>query len=237
MAGKPSNVIAVVTGANRGIGLEVCAQLAAASRHVILGSRSGAAGEKAARSLAARGLKVEAHPLDVTDDASVQALADRVERTLGGAGVLVNNAGILLGEAAGVLDLGVEEFRACIETNVYGALRMAQALMPGMIARGYGRVVNVSSGAGQISSMSDYAPPYSLSKAALNALTRLLAAAARGHDVLVNSVDPGWVRTDMGGRSAPRSLAQGADTIVWCATLPKGGPSGRFFHDRKEVPW
>jgi NAD(P)-dependent dehydrogenase (short-subunit alcohol dehydrogenase family) len=106
-----------------------------------------------------------------------------------------------------------------------------------MISRGYGRVVNVSSEAGQLSSMSDYAPPYSLSKAALNALTRLFASAARGQDVLVNAVDPGWVRTDMGGRAAPRSVAQGADTIVWCATLPAGGPSGRFFHDRKEIAW
>jgi NAD(P)-dependent dehydrogenase (short-subunit alcohol dehydrogenase family) len=237
MSNGAGREIAVVTGGNRGIGLKVCAELAAAGRHVILGSRSAAAGEKAARALASRGLAVEAHPLDVTDDASVAALTDHVERALGGAAILVNNAGILLGADAGVLDIAVGDFRACMETNVYGALRLAQAIMPGMLARGYGRVVNVSSGAGQLASMSDYAPPYSLSKAALNALTRLLAAGGRGRDVLVNSVDPGWVRTDMGGRSAPRSVKQGADTIVWCATLPKGGPSGRFFHDRQEVPW
>lgn len=229
--------VAIVTGANRGIGLEVSRQLATSGHHVLLGSRNAAAGEAAARSLAACGLDVEAHPLDVTDAESVRALAHHVERSLGGADVLVNNAGILLDENADVLEVDVQHFRECMETNVYGPLRLAQALMPGMIAREYGRVVNVSSGAGQLSAMRDYAPPYSLSKTALNALTRLLASAAHGHDVLVNAVDPGWVRTDMGGRSAPRSVSQGADTIVWCATLKKGGPSGRFFHDRKEIAW
>jgi NAD(P)-dependent dehydrogenase (short-subunit alcohol dehydrogenase family) len=234
---KKGKRVAIVSGANRGIGLEVSRVLAESGLHVVLGSRDAAPGEKAARALSARGLDVEPYPLDVTDDASVRALLDHVARALGGADVLVNNAGILLDESTDVLEADVQHFRNCMETNVYGPLRLAQALMPGMIARGYGRVVNVSSGAGQLSSMTDYAPPYSLSKTALNALTRLLAAAARGHDVLVNAVDPGWVRTDMGGSGAPRSVAQGADTIVWCATLPKGGPSGRFFHDRKEIAW
>ena len=109
--------------------------------------------------------------------------------------------------------------------------------MPGMIRRRYGRVVNVSSGAGQLATMSDYAPPYSVSKTALNALTRLLSHEGRNRNVLVNAVDPGWVRTDMGGPSAPRSVEQGADTIVWCATLPDGGPTGGFFHDRRAIAW
>jgi NAD(P)-dependent dehydrogenase (short-subunit alcohol dehydrogenase family) len=237
MSERKDQRVAIISGANRGIGLEVSRQLSVAGLHVVLGSRDTNAGEQAARSLIAHGLDVESHQLDVTDEESVRTLVDHVERVLGGADVLINNAGLLLDEGEDVLDVDVEHFRACVETNVYGALRLAQGVMPGMIARGYGRVANVSSGAGQISSMTTYAPPYSLSKAALNALTRLLAAAGHERDVLVNAVDPGWVRSDMGGRHAPRSLAQGADTIVWCATLPRGGPSGRFFHDRKEIPW
>ena len=136
-----------------------------------------------------------------------------------------------------VLTAPPEHFRRSMETNAYGPLGLCQALMPGMLRRRYGRIVNVSSGAGQLAGMTDYAPTYSVSKAALNALTLLLAHAGRGRNVLVNAVDPGWVRTDMGGASAPRSVGEGADTIVWCATLPDGGPTGTFFHDRKAIPW
>jgi NAD(P)-dependent dehydrogenase (short-subunit alcohol dehydrogenase family) len=114
---------------------------------------------------------------------------------------------------------------------------VSQAFVPGMIERRYGRVVNVSSGAGQLSTMGTYAPAYSTSKTAVNAFTRQLAAAARGTGVLVNSVDPGWVRSDMGGPSAPRSIEQGADTIVWAATLPDNGPTGGFFADRRHRDW
>lgn len=159
--------VAIVTGANRGTGLEVCSRLAASGQHVVLGSPSAAAGEAAARSLAASGLDVEPHPLDVTNDESVRALIDHVEHALRGADVLINNAGLLLDENGDVLEVRVQHFRDCMETNVHGPLRLAQALMPGMITRRYGRVANVSSGAGQISTMRYYAPPYSLSKAAL----------------------------------------------------------------------
>ena len=139
--------------------------------------------------------------------------------------------------APSVLEVELETFRATMETNCYGPLLLCQAWVPGMIRRGYGRVVNVSSGAGQLSTMGDYAPAYSASKAALNALTRMVSDAARGANVLVNAVDPGWVRTRMGGRAASRSVEQGIDTIVWLATLPDGGPTGGFFYDRQPIPW
>jgi NAD(P)-dependent dehydrogenase (short-subunit alcohol dehydrogenase family) len=228
---------ALVTGGNRGIGLEVCRRLGGLGYRVLLAGRNREAAEASASTLRQEGVQVVARLLDVTDGDSIRDLADAVEREFGGAEVLVNNAAVLLGEGDDVLSVPVDEFRRSMETNVYGPVALCQALMPGMLRRRYGRVVNVSSGAGQLETMSDYAPPYSVSKTALNALTRLLAHAGRGRNVLVNAVDPGWVRTDMGGPSAPRSVEQGADTIVWCATLPDGGRTGGFFHDRRTIPW
>ncbi|HEX3645299.1 MAG TPA: SDR family oxidoreductase [Vicinamibacterales bacterium] len=221
---------ALVTGANRGIGLEVCRQLAALGLRVMLTARDRSKADGAARSLRPGGDVVAAR-LDVTDPVSIRALAsEQID-------VLVNNAAVLVDEGEGVLELTAENLRMTFETNVFAPIAVSQAFVPGMISRGYGRIVNVSSQAGQLTSMSTYAPAYSMSKAALNAFTRQLASATRGTGILVNSACPGWVRTDMGGRNAPRSVEQGADTIVWLATLEARGPTGGFFSDRKPIAW
>ena len=151
--------------------------------------------------------------------------------------VLVNNAGVLL-DRGGVLALADETLSQTLEVNLLGPLRTARAFMPPMLDRGYGRVVNVSSGAGAIcETVSSYSPAYSVSKTALNMLTRKLAVAARDGDVKVNAMCPGWVRTDMGGQSAPRSVEEGVDTLVWLATLPADGPTNGFFRDRRPAAW
>jgi NAD(P)-dependent dehydrogenase (short-subunit alcohol dehydrogenase family) len=232
-----SQRVALVTGANRGIGLEVCRQLAVRGLRVILTARDRRNAEAAAGELRGDGLDVDAAELDVVTPASIAACARDVTTRFGRIDVLVNNAAVLVAENTDLLDTSVANFRDTFETNVFGVVAVCQAFVPGMMTRQYGRVVNVSSGAGQLSSMSTYAPAYSISKAALNALTVQLAASTKGRGVLVNCVDPGWVRTRMGGRGAPRSVEQGADTIVWLATLPADGPTGKFFRDRREIAW
>lgn len=234
--------IAIVTGANRGIGFETCRQLGRLGYRVILTSREAAKGRAAAEALHREGAEVIHHPLDVTKAGDIARLRRFVLTKFGRVHVLINNAGVLLDEERSVLDVKLETLRTTMETNVYGALQLCQAFVPVMRERNYGRVVNVSSGMGQLAafdeySMSDDSPAYRMSKAALNALTRMVAAAAAETNVLVNSVCPGWVRTDMGGPTAPRSVTEGADTIVWLATLPDRGPTGGFFRDRRPIPW
>lgn len=234
---KRDRTVAVVTGANRGMGLETCRQLAERGYHIVLTSRDRAKGEAAARALTQRDLPVTYQVLDVTDAASIGHLKRTLEAEFGRVDVLVNNAAVYLDEGRSVLDVEPDVFKLTMRTNFYGSLRLCQAFVPEMARRRYGRVVNVSSGAGQLSTMGNYAPSYSVSKAALNALTRIVADTVRSANVLVNAVDPGWVRTDVGGPRAPRSVEQGTDTIVWLSTLPDGGPTGGFFHDRKPIPW
>ena len=230
--------IAVVTGGNRGIGLEICRQLGRAGLRVVLTARDDGKGKTAAAGLAKDRIEVESRPLDVTSDASIKTFASWLNDACGRCDVLVNNAGVMLDpRGSRVLDATVDTFRATLETNLLGPLRLIKALAPFMKKSGYGRIVNVSSGQGQLADMGVGTPAYRVSKTALNALTRTLAADLHGSGILVNAMCPGWVRTDMGGASAPRSVEQGADTAVWLATLPENGPSGGFFRDRKPIPW
>jgi NAD(P)-dependent dehydrogenase (short-subunit alcohol dehydrogenase family) len=230
--------IAVVTGANRGIGLEICRELARRDISVIMTSRDEAKGELAASRLRREGLDLNVMRLDVTDSASIRGFADRLGENFGGADVLVNNAGILIDpKGSRVLDAEVETFRETLETNFFGPLQLCQLLVPMMLRHGGGRIVNLSSGMGQLSDMGAGSPAYRVSKTALNALTRTLAAELKGRNILVNAMCPGWVRTDLGGSGATRSVEQGADTAVWLATLPDDGPSGGFFRDRQAIPW
>jgi len=231
--------VAVVTGANRGIGLEICRQLGKRGDiHVVLTSRDDSKGKSAAKKLAGDGADVEFRTLDVTKERSVRALADFMASAHGRCDVLVNNAGILADpRGSRFLDSRVETYRETLDVNLFGALIMAQAIAPLMRERRYGRIVNLSSGLGQLADMGLGSPAYRISKTALNALTRILAAELKDSGVLVNSMCPGWVQTGMGGPTAPRTVAQGADTAVWLATLPDEGPSGGFFRDRKPIPW
>ncbi len=225
---------AIVTGGNRGLGFETCRQLAQRDYRLILTSRDPALGQQAAGRLPG---EVHFHALDVTDAGSVEALYDWATLRFGRVDVLVNNAGVFLDRNQSLLDLPFETFQTTLETNTLGALRLCRAFMPGMLQQNYGRIVNVSSGMGQMDSMVDSGASYRLSKLALNGLTQILADAARPKNVLVNAVCPGWVRTDMGGPNAGRSLEVGAAGIVWAAALPDGGPNGGLFRDGEKLDW
>jgi NAD(P)-dependent dehydrogenase (short-subunit alcohol dehydrogenase family) len=176
--------------------------------------------------------------LDVTSARSVKALAAFVAKQFGRIDILINNAGIMIDpHGARLVDLELKILRATLETNTLAPLMLIQASLPLMKKCKYGRIVNMSSTLGQLSDMSSGTPAYRVSKTALNALTRIVAAEARPFGILVNSMSPGWVKTGMGGPHAPRTVAQGADTAVWLATLPAGGPTGGFFYERKPIPW
>ena len=244
--------VAIVTGANRGIGFEASRQLAGRGFRVVLASRDAAKGRAAAEALRKEGLQVDPLELDVADAASIRRFVGRVRDEYRRADLLVNNAGIFLdrdsrgptpggsatsGGTPSALTTDVDVIRRTMETNVYGPYQLMQALVPLMRERGYGRIINVSSGMGQLTEMNDGYPGYRVSKTALNALTRIFSEELKGTDIQVNSICPGWVKTDMGGAEAPRTVEQGADTIVWLATRPPGGPTGQFFRDRKPIPW
>ncbi len=232
-----SKSVALVTGANRGIGLEVARQLARLGFTVILGARDAAKGEEAAARLGGEGAGVIARRLDVTDEGSVEELRRWTGERFGKLDVLVNNAAILYDSWQRAAGANLETVREAFETNTLGAWRMSKAFGPLLGESGRGLIVNVSSESGSLALMGAGTPAYSVSKAALNALTRMLAAELKSSGILVNSVCPGWVKTDMGGPDAPRSVEEGAAGIVWAATLPDDGPTGGFFRDGRPLDW
>jgi len=228
--------IALVTGANKGIGREVARQLAAKGFHVFIGARNRSAGRKAADEIAKKGGKATFLEIDVSDNNSVAAAAREFAKASDHLDVLVNNAGIIVDGDDAILEINDELLRKTLETNALGALRVMRACVPLLAKSKAPRVINVSSGGGQLTGGADgWAPAYCISKTALNGVTSQLAAALP--KFAINSVCPGWVRTDMGGRSATRSVEEGADTIVWLATDAPQHLTGKFLRDRKEIPW
>ncbi len=233
---------ALVTGGNRGIGLEVARQLARIGVMTAIGARDQAKGEAAAAELRAEGLEPIVVQLDVTSSESVRSAVEQVLHLFGRLDILVNNAGILKGSTEGaaassVTSVTIDEVQATLDANTVGPLRMMQAVLPCMAKEGYGRIVNVSSDLGQLAEMGGGFTAYRLSKTALNALTRTAAADMGQGNIKVNSMSPGWVKTEMGGPNASRTVEEAAETAIWLATLDEDGPTGGFFYDNKLIAW
>lgn len=228
--------IALVTGANRGLGFETCKQLSQLGVTVLLTSRDPTKGEVAAKQLIDKGLDVIFYQLDVSDRSNIKDIFTKIENQFGRLDILINNAAILYDKDQSTMNADLELVNKALTTNLFGPWLLCQAFIPLMEKNGYGRVVNVSSGAASMHYMEGGTPAYGISKVALNVLTRKLASELGRKNVLVNSVDPGWVATDMGGHGG-RPIEDGCRGIVWAATLPNNGPSGGFFHDREPELW
>jgi NAD(P)-dependent dehydrogenase (short-subunit alcohol dehydrogenase family) len=232
--------VALVTGGNRGIGLETCRQLGQQGFHVVLTSRDPSLGQEASDSLLKEGLEISFQQLDVTIPEQISEVCDLVMAEYDRVDVLVNNAGVNLDGNLSIWDVPDSTFEETFAVNFFGPTRLTRKLIPVMKSNNYGRVVNVSSGLGSLSAMGNMPgrmPAYRISKAALNALTILMASEVKDFNIKINTMSPEWVRTRMGGPGAPRDVEQGVDTIIWLATLPAKGPTGGFFMDRKRHPW
>lgn len=225
----------LITGANRGIGFETARQLASRGFHVFMGVRSERHGQDAMAELNKIG-NASLLLVDVSDSKSIAAAA-RTFAPIGQLDVLINNAGIYPDEGVSILTISREQMVETFQTNTFGPLAMTQAFVPYLKKSPAARVINVSSGYGQLDGLSANVPSYCLSKLALNGVTIMLSQALKEHGIVVNSMCPGWVRTDMGGSSAPRSVEEGADTAVWLASEAGQNLTGKFFRDRKEIPW
>jgi NAD(P)-dependent dehydrogenase (short-subunit alcohol dehydrogenase family) len=227
---------AVITGANKGIGYEVARQLAGKGFHVFIGARNRDAGLKAADEIGKKTGKATFLEIDVADNASVTGAAREFAKVADRLDVLVNNAGIIVDGDDAILEISDEQLRNTLETNTLGALRVTRAFVALLRKSKAARVINVSSSGGQLTGGADgWSPAYCISKTALNGVTTQLATALP--KFAVNSVCPGWVRTDMGGQGASRSVEEGADTIVWLAADAPQKLTGKFLRDRKEIPW
>ena len=227
---------ALVTGADKGIGREVALQLAKKGFHMFIGARNRHAGRKAAEEIAKQGGKATFLEIDINYNESVTGAAREFAKIVDHLDVLVNNAGIMMDGDDAILKISDDLVRKTLETNTLGALRVTRAFVPLLAKSKAPRVINVSSGGGQLTGGADgWSPAYCISKTALNGVTSQLAAALP--KFAVNSVCPGWVRTDMGGHNATRSVEEGADTIVWLASDAPQEVTGKFLRDRKEIPW
>lgn len=231
--------VALVTGSNKGIGLELVRQLAKAGVTTILTARNEAQGSAAQAQLQQEGLTVEFLPVDVTNLISIRAAAARIEQHYGKLDILVNNAGILPDEdsESNALIIAPDIVRQVFETNTLGPLQTSQVMLPLLRKSANGKIINISSGMGSLSEMDGGYPAYRISKAALNAVTRILASDLQGSAITVNSVCPGWVKTDMGGPNAERSPERSVNGILPLLLSDDGGPNGQFLRDGKPIPW
>ncbi|MDA0998891.1 MAG: SDR family oxidoreductase [bacterium] len=229
--------VALVTGGNRGIGLEICRQLGRRGVRVVLGARDPIKGKNAERALVKEGMHVVSYPLDVTEPDNIRRAALFVESEFGRLDILINNAGILIDRTKNGTNVSVDLLRETLESNVYGPLLLCQAFVPLLKKSREGKIVNLASGQGIFSQMDGGQPAYRISKAGINAVTCILADELREAGIRVNSANPGWTRTDIAGSHASLSVEEGADTIVWLALHPEGGPTGKFFEKRKPRDW
>ena len=228
--------IALITGTNRGIGLETSKQLASKGITVIMTARNMQAGRPMVNELRKQWKHVWFHQLDVNDEKSIQDTYQYLENSYGKLDILINNAGVFLDNGKISLDLDIDALRSTMETNLYGPYRLIQVMLPLLKKSDGARIINLSSTMGQFSSMSERSAAYRISKTALNAMTVIFSAELSAFNIKVNSVHPGWVRTDMGGYNATKSVEEGADSVVWLATADEI-PNGKFIYERKVINW
>lgn len=234
-----SKRVALITGGNRGIGLEIARQLGHVDILPVVTARRDEDAHSAIADLRQSGVHAKWLRLDVSNPDSCKHCIEQMNALHGGVEILINNAGVALDQWVSVQQLDIDVMRQTMETNLYGPLRLSQLVLPGMLKRGYGRIVNLSTELASLQETSlGSTAAYRCSKTALNMLTRLLALELKDHpNILVNAAAPGWVKTELGGKDAPRTAAEGAKTPVYLATLAEGGPNGGFFRDEQPYPW